>query len=88
MTYVAVALAAFVILLVLLRERDARLLERLLVATAAERSSLLDRIQHPERAQVTPVEREPIDPPRDSAELAFVGQIVPEGVQVGTLDGD
>jgi hypothetical protein len=88
MLYVTLALLGIVILLTVLRERDARQFERLLAATAAERRSLLDRIQHPERAQVAPVEREPIEPPRDSAELAYVGQIVPEGVHVGASDGN
>lgn len=95
-------LAAIVVVLIVLRERDARRLERILAGAAterereaslleralrraeAERASLLDRIQHPERVQVTPVEREPIEAPRDSAELAYIGQIVPDGIQVGT----
>lgn len=84
MLFLSIGLAAIVALLVLLRERDARQLERLLEATARERRSLLDRIQHPQRVQVAPVEREPVEPPRDGAEMAYVGQIVPEGVQVGT----
>jgi hypothetical protein len=63
--------------------------ERLLSEAAAERQTLLDRIQHPERPRVPVVEREPIEPPKDSAELAYVGGIVPEGIHVGTEpDGD
>lgn len=100
-----VILAVLVLLLIALRERDARqlqrtlaaaaierereatLLERALIRAEEERRSLLDRIQHPERPQVQPVEREPVEPPRDSAELAYIGQIVPDGIQVGT-DGN
>jgi hypothetical protein len=52
-----------------------------------ERRALADRIQHPERIQVAPVEVEPWEPPKDLAELAMVGQIVPDGVQVGTPSG-
>jgi hypothetical protein len=66
------------------REREAVLLERALERAESERASLLDRIQHPERVQVQPVEREAVEPPRDSAELAYIGQIVPDGIQVGT----
>ncbi|HTA98663.1 MAG TPA: hypothetical protein VK730_13605 [Solirubrobacteraceae bacterium] len=124
MLYLAVALAGLALLLVLLRERDTRQLERILADVAQERRSLLDehrtqiqgllnghaeeskqawealeralaaaaeerqtllnRIQHPERPIVPIVERESIEPPKDSAELAYVGGIVPEGVIVGT----
>ncbi len=79
-----VILLLLVVALVALRERDARQLERILTAAATERRSLLDRIQHPERRQVEPVVREPVEPPRDAAEMSLIGQIVPDGVQVGT----
>jgi hypothetical protein len=129
MLYVTLALSGLVVLLVVLRERDTRQLERILAdlaserekmldkhrdqlqgllngqaeeskqmweaferllsEAAAERQTLLDRIQHPERPRVPVVEREPIEPPKDSAELAYVGGIVPEGIHVGTEpDGD
>jgi hypothetical protein len=51
-----------------------------------ERAKLLDRIQHPERVQVEPGDWETPDPPKDAAELAAVGTIVPEFVQVGGED--
>lgn len=66
------------------RDREAALLERALTRAEGERASLLDRIQHPQRVQVAPVEREAPEPPRDGAEMAYVGQIVPDGVQVGS----
>jgi hypothetical protein len=50
----------------------------------AERRSLLDRIQFPEARQVErgePVEHEL---PKDPAEMAFVGQEVPEFINVGS----
>jgi hypothetical protein len=53
--------------------------------TRRERQKLLDRIQHPEVRQVEPGEPVEWDEPKDAAELAQVGQIVPDGVQVGTL---
>lgn len=52
---------------------------------ADERRSLMDRIQHPERIQVVPAaDYRPPQPPKDEAELAFVGQMVPEFVSVGS----
>ena len=52
-------------------------------AWATERQSLLDRIQFPEIRQITPSEPVIHEPPKDEAELAQVGQIVPEFIQVG-----
>lgn len=49
-----------------------------------ERKSLLDRIQHPERIQVEPGAQVEFEPSKDEAELAYIGQVVPDGVQVGT----
>lgn len=50
----------------------------------AERASLLDRIQHPEVRQVRPAsESVEYEIPKDEAELAQVGQVVPEFVNVG-----
>jgi hypothetical protein len=53
-----------------------------------ERRSLLDRIQHPERQQVVAADPSTYEAPEatDAAELAQVGQIVPEFVNVGSHD--
>lgn len=51
-----------------------------------ERRELLSRIQRPDLIPVRPVEHEDPEPPKDSAELAFVGQEVPEFVQVGHVE--
>ena len=48
-----------------------------------EIANLLDRIQHPEIRQVAPFPSEPVDPPKDAGEMAFLGQEVPEGYEVG-----
>ena len=53
---------------------------------AKERSSLLDRIQFPQTKQVEPGEYIEHEPPKDEAELAHIGQIVPDFVQVGGDD--
>lgn len=81
-----VALALIVVALLVLRERDARRLEGLLVAQAEERRSLSDRLQFPEQRQIAPIDSEPQEIPKDAAELAFVGQIVPTGYDVGDED--
>ena len=61
--------------------------ERLLEAAAKERRSLLDRIQHPEKVQVLPdPDYIPPEPPKDAAELAWIGQVVPDFVNVGQPD--
>lgn len=60
--------------------------QKILAETTRERAKLLDRIQHPERVQVEPGDWETHDPPKDAAELAAVGTIVPEFVQVGGDD--
>jgi hypothetical protein len=55
--------------------------------SARERARLLDRIQHPERVQIEAREgHETPDIPKDAAELAAVGTIVPEFVRVGGDD--
>jgi hypothetical protein len=53
-----------------------------------ERKELLDRIQHPEVRQIKPVHSEPIEPPKDAAELAMVGMEVPNGYDVGGEDAN
>jgi hypothetical protein len=53
-----------------------------------ERRQLADRIQHPERVQVQPrADYVPPELPKDMAELAYVGGIVPEFVNVGHAPG-
>jgi hypothetical protein len=66
--------------------RYSQLLDRQNKDAARERQKLLDRIQHPERVLVEPGDREIHDPPKDAAELAAVGTIVPEFVEVGGED--
>jgi hypothetical protein len=83
-----IVLGLCVLGLILLLFRQARLAEteraRILSASVQERASLLDRIQHPEVRQVEQAEVEPWEPPKDLAELAHLGQIVPDGVTVGS----
>ena len=68
------------------RELWMRLLEREREKHREEVASLLDRIQHPEIRQVEPVQSEPVEPPKDAAELAMIGSIVPNGYDVGGED--
>jgi len=91
MTAAVAAFAAVVIVaLLVLREHEnnawGEIVTKLLQSAADERASLLDRIQHPERVQVqgTPDGYEPPEPPPDAAELAYIGQEVPDFVSVGT----
>jgi hypothetical protein len=81
-----VALAIICILLLIQREREHSRWATRENAWDRERRSLSDRIQHPERAQIEPGPVEPIEPPIDAAELAYVGQEVPEFVSVGGSD--
>ena len=87
MVYIAAALLALVALLALaLYRQPASFLNQIAAERAEwarERASLLDRVQHPEIRQIEPVAHAPVDPPRDPAELAHIGQIVPEFVHVG-----
>jgi len=77
-----------------LSEREWRDERAVLLAEAAmERRSLMDRIQHPTYHQPTePIVYEPPTPPKDLAELGFVGTEVPEFYRVGTppeeMNGD
>ena len=68
------------------REREAHRQElaRLLAEHRAETATLLDRIQHPHVRQVEPVVMDDPEPPADAAEMAWVGQEVPEFIQVGS----
>ncbi len=66
------------------REREIR---RERESWESERSILIDRIQHPEIRHTAAVEDwEHEEPPKDLGELAMVGQIVPEFVNVGGED--
>lgn len=60
------------------------LLERERAEHRKEIARLLDRIQHPTTHQVEPGEIVEHEPPRDAAEMAWVGAEVPEFVQVGS----
>lgn len=79
-----------VIIGVLIAERllDRHFLQKVLIAHAKERNELCERIQHPEIRQ--PVILAPIshDQSTDMAEMANVGEIVPEFVNVGVGNGD
>ena len=47
---------------------------------------MADRIQHPDVRVVAPGEVHEYDPPKDHGEMNFVGEIVPDGYQVGTTE--
>ncbi len=80
MTIIAILLAVFLVAQFVFHAREQRKIQE---AYEQERASLLDRIQHPEVRQVQPGEIVEHEPPKDEAELAHVGQIVPEFVRVG-----
>ena len=80
MTYIAGLLVAA---LVIQHWFHGKQMDDLLAETSHERRLLLDRIQHPTVRQVEPGPQIEYDPPKDSAELAQVGQIVPDGYYVG-----
>lgn len=99
MAYIVGVLLAIVVLLILAlyRQQVSHLNHLVLMQTKeererkearVERNALLDRIQHP---TVRQVEARPVDPPPipvDAAELAQIGQQVPEFVHVGTPRDD
>ena len=66
------------------------LIRELKAEHAKERERLLDRIQHPEQitagTQLVMGEKTVHDPPKDVEELAWIGQEVPDFVNVGTND--
>lgn len=89
MTIVACALVATILLLILALYRQngghQRHVDRLLERFDQSQAVLLDRIQHPQIIQ-NPVVRDAWEapvPPKDAAEMAMIGQIVPEFVHVG-----
>jgi len=54
-----------------------------------ERRELLNRIQHPQFVPTPQIAYEPPPPPKDLAELGFVGEEVPDFYKVGGMnDGD
>jgi hypothetical protein len=85
MTIIACVLAVALVVLYFAQTRQVNTLTR---EAARERAKLLDRIQHPELRQVEPGERTEYEPPKDTAELAYVGQEVPEFIQVGTTGAE
>ena len=74
-----IVLGLIVAALLVLRDRERQAHEK-------TTRSLLDRIQHPERTQVEAGPIVEYDPPKDTAELAHVGEIVPEFISVGGSD--
>jgi hypothetical protein len=80
MIWLAAFLAAIIVAQHVLHSRQ---IDSLIAQQSHERSELLTRIQHPERVLVGPSEPVVHEEPKDSAEMAWVGQEVPEFVQVG-----
>jgi len=65
--------------LLILRDREQK-------AHDSHVKGLLDRIQFPEVRQVAPGPQIDYVPPKDEAELAYVGGFVPDGISVGMTD--
>ncbi|HXJ92613.1 MAG TPA: hypothetical protein VMT20_06990 [Terriglobia bacterium] len=65
-----------------------RHMENVEARNTLERQKLLERIQHPEIRPIVPSEPVEYEMPKDEAELAQVGLIVPEFVQVGENQGE
>ena len=80
MTIVASILAAGIILQYILNARER---SHLIATYNHELAKLADRIQHPTVRQVEPGPEVEHQLPKDEAEMAHVGQIVPEFVNVG-----
>ena len=81
MTAAVVILGLIVIALLILRDRERTAHEAML-------QSFADRVQHPEVRQVEAKDPIIYDPPKDEAEMAYVGQFVPDGISVGLTDGE
>lgn len=80
-------ISALLLIALLVEHRNHRHeVDQILAETSHERQKLLDRIQHPEVRQIEPIPQDPPEPPADAAELAFVGQEVPEFINVGGSD--
>lgn len=80
MIYLACALAAIIVIQYILNARER---SHLIATYNHELAKLMDRIQHPEVRQVEPGPDIQYEPPRDEAELAQVGLVVPDFVHVG-----
>ncbi len=80
MTIIAAILAGALVLQYILNARER---SHLIATYNHELAKLADRIQHPEIRQVEPGPMIEHEPPKDEAELAHIGQIVPEFVNVG-----
>ncbi len=83
MTIIAGILAFVLIVQYVLNARERK---DLIAVHEKQLASFADRIQHPEIRQVEPGPTVEYETPRDEAELAQVGQIVPDFVQVGETD--
>ncbi len=80
MTIVACILAGALVLQYILNARER---SHLIATYNHELAKMADRIQHPEVRQIEPGLQVEHEPPKDEAELAHIGQIVPEFVRVG-----
>lgn len=80
----------YIIIGFLLAERfaDKYLLDQILKRGAFERKELAERIQHPEVRHVDSFVSIPHSQSQDSAEMAYVGDIVPEFLDVGNPSED
>lgn len=67
--------------------RQSALMDRERDRHAKELQRFADRIQHPEVRQVDPGPVVDVEPPKDAAEMAWVGEVVPEFVHVGEQKG-
>ncbi len=83
MTIIAGLLLGALILEHVLHKRQ---VDSLLAEVSHERQKLLDRIQHPEVRQVQAGSVVEHELPTDTAELAQVGLVVPDFVNVGGTD--
>jgi hypothetical protein len=81
-------IALCVIIAVLFAERfaDKFLLDGVLKRHAFERKELAERIQHPEIRYPEVIPSIPHEQSSDGAEMAYVGDIVPEFLRVGSGD--
>lgn len=87
-----VVLATIILAQAFLAERQRSKLEETAIEERIRHEQALqilcERIQHPERVQVAPQPYESVELPRDASEHAWVGEMVPDFVDVGTPNGD
>ena len=76
--------ALLIVVLIAQQFFQRRQMDDLIADFAIERASLLDRIQFPDVRQVEPGDVQEYEQPKDMAEMAFIGQQVPYGYDVGT----